>query len=75
MAYGLKTRIWQTGALEWWGLIDGEELYLGSREFPLPPEEGDSWTVRATGDGFTIRDGEICRQGRQQPARLPWEEA
>ncbi len=74
MAYGLKTKIWQTGALEWWGYVDGDEIYLGSREFPQPPEEGDSWTVRATGDRFTILDGEIQRQGRGKPLTYPWEE-
>lgn len=61
MAYNLKTKIWQTGALEWWGMIDGEDVFLGSREFPLPPEEGDSWVVRATGEAFCIVDGAICR--------------
>ena len=43
MAFNLKTRVWQTGALDWWGMIDGDDVYLGSREFPLPPEEGDEW--------------------------------
>jgi hypothetical protein len=66
MAYNLKTRIWQTGALEWWGMIDGEDLYLGSREFPLPPREGDRWVARATGDTFMIVDGEIRRVGQGQ---------
>jgi hypothetical protein len=61
MAYNLKTRIWQTGALEWWGMIDGEDVFLGGREFPLPPEEGDCWVARATGEGFCIADGEIRR--------------
>lgn len=61
MAYNLKTKIWQTGALEWWGMIDGEDVYLGSREFPLPPEEGDHWVARATGEAFCIVDGEIKR--------------
>jgi hypothetical protein len=61
MAYNLKTKIWQTGALEWWGMIEGEDVYLGSREFPLPPEEGDHWVVRATGDAFCIANGEIRR--------------
>jgi len=61
MAYNLKTKIWQTGALEWWGMIDGEDVFLGSREFPLPPEEGDCWVARATGDSFCIIHGEIQR--------------
>jgi len=62
MAFGLKTKIWQTGVLDWWGMIDGEDLYLGRREFPLPPEDGDTWVVRETGETFIIIDGEIRRQ-------------
>ncbi len=62
MAFGLKTKIWQTGVLDWWGMIDGEDLYLGRREFPLPPEDGDIWVVRETGETFIIIDGEIRRQ-------------
>ncbi len=65
LAYFLRTRIWQTGALEWWGRIDNQEVYLGRREFPLPPEQGDQWQVRATGDIFRVVDGEIRRIGRQ----------
>jgi len=61
MAYYLKTKIWQTGALEWWAMIDNEDVYLGTREFPLPPEEGDEWQVRSTGDRFKIIDMKICR--------------
>ncbi len=69
MAYNLKTKIWQTGALEWWGMIDNEDLFLGSREFPQPPAEGDEWLVVATGDRFKIIEGEICRiaTGEKQP--------
>jgi hypothetical protein len=63
MAYGLKTKIWQTGSLDWWGMIDGEDVYLGRREFPLPPEEGDQWVARETGEAFAIIDGEIRRSG------------
>ncbi len=61
MAYGLKTKIWQTGALEWWGMLDGEEVFLGRREFPLPPAEGDEWLVRETGEAFCVVDGKIRR--------------
>jgi len=46
MAYDLKTKIWQTGALDWWGMIGNDDVYLGSREFPLPPAEGDEWIVK-----------------------------
>lgn len=59
MAYHLKTKIWQTGALEWWGMFDEGDLYLGRREFPQPPEEGDEWLVPETGDRFKITNGEI----------------
>lgn len=73
MAFFLKTKIWQTGALEWWGMLDGDDVYLGSREFPLPPEEGDEWHVRATGDKFRIEQGEIIRTGNETIVPLPWE--
>ncbi len=72
MAYYLKTKIWQTGALDWWGFIGGEDVYLGTREFPLPPEEGDEWVVRSTGDRFKIIDGEIRRTGKEEPAQGYW---
>ena len=73
MAFNLKTKIWQTGALEWWGMIGQEDVFLGSREFPVPPEEGDEWTVRATGDRFRIENGEIVRVGRSEPIEdMPW---
>lgn len=61
MAFYLKTKIWQTGQLEWWGLIGNQDCYLGRREFPEPPEEGDEWTVQATGETFRVIDMEICR--------------
>ncbi len=67
MAYNLKTKIWQTGALEWWGMIEREDVFLGSREFPQPPDEGDEWLVRSTGDRFRIVAGEICRIARGEP--------
>jgi len=72
MAYGLKTKIWQTGQLEWYGLIDNEDLYLGSREFPQPPAEGDEWTVKATGFQFRITDGEIRKVGQVEPETPEW---
>ena len=68
MAFFLNTKIWQTGALEWWGLIDNEDLFLGSREFPQPPDEGDEWLVRATGDRFKVINREIVRIGRGDAA-------
>jgi hypothetical protein len=61
MAFNLKTKIWQNGALEWWGLLDGEDVFLGRREFPLPPDEGDEWLVLETGEAFRIVGREIRR--------------
>ncbi|RME39837.1 MAG: hypothetical protein D6794_03215 [Deltaproteobacteria bacterium] len=72
MAFELKTKIWQTGQLEWYGLIDNEDLYLGSREFPLPPEEGDEWTVQETGFRFKIIDGHIRKIGQIEPEKPEW---
>lgn len=72
MAFNLKTKIWQTGALEWWAMIGNEDVFLGSREFPVPPEDGDAWTVRATGEMFKIIDGEICNVGKQEPVQEIW---
>lgn len=72
MAFDLKTKLWQTGALEWWGFIDNEDVFLGSREFPNPPEEGDEWTVKATGDRFKIIDGEIRKIGHEEPKEELW---
>jgi hypothetical protein len=73
MAFFLKTKVWQTGALDWWAMLDGEDVYLGSREFPLPPEEGDAWHVRSTGDKFRIENGEIIRTGNEPVVAMPWE--
>lgn len=67
MAFNLKTKIWQTGALDWWGIIDNQDVYLGNREFPLPPEEGDEWLVRQTGERFKVIDREIRLIARQDP--------
>ena len=73
MAFFLKTKIWQTGALDWWGMIDKEDVYLGSREFPQPPEEGDEWLVKKTGDRFKIIDMEIRLIAKGEPQEnAPW---
>jgi hypothetical protein len=72
MAFNLKTRIWQTGALDWWAMLDNEDVYLGTREFPLPPEEGDEWHVKKTGDLFKVIDGEICRLGNKPYLGEEW---
>jgi hypothetical protein len=52
-----------TGSLEWYTYINGEEVYLGRREFPYPLSEGDRWTT-AQGDIFEVVDGEIRHFGR-----------
>ena len=68
----LKTKLWQTGSLDWWGFIEGEDVFLGSREFPNPPEEGDEWTVKETGDIFRIVEGEVRRIGNRPVEENPW---
>lgn len=74
MAFFLNTKIWQTGALDWWGMIDNEDVYLGSREFPQPPEEGDEWRVKKTGDRFKIINMEIRLIASGEPEVLePWQ--
>ena len=72
MAFFLKTKIWQTGTLEWWGMIDNEDVFLGSREFPQPPEEGDEWLVKITGHRFKIIDREIRLIAKEEPVD-PWQ--
>ena len=71
MAFNLKTKLWQTGALDWWAIIDNEDVYVGTREFPQPPEEGDEWKVRSTGDRFKVIDGEIRLIAKEDPVQ-PW---
>ena len=71
MAFNLKTKLWQTGALDWWAIIDNEDVYLGTREFPQPPEEGDEWKVRSTGDRFKVIDSEIRLIAKEDPVQ-PW---
>ena len=73
MAFFLKTKLWQTGSLDWWAMIDNEDVYLGSREFPLPPEEGDEWVVKKSGDQFKVIGGEIKKIGTVEIIPEPWE--
>ena len=73
MTFNLKTKIWQTGALDWWRMIDNEDVYLGSREFPQPAEEGDEWVVKQSGDQFKIIDSEIKKIGHVDITPAPWE--
>ncbi len=72
MAFFLKTKLWQTGALDWWAMIDNQDVFLGSREFPLPPEEGDEWLVRSTGDRFKVIDSEIRLIGNEEVPEQLW---
>jgi hypothetical protein len=72
MAFFLKTKLWQTGALDWWAMIDNQDVFLGSREFPLPPEEGDEWLVRSTGDRFKVIDSEIRLIGNEEVPEPLW---
>lgn len=72
MAFFLKTKLWQTGALDWWAMIDNQDVYLGSREFPLPPAEGDEWLVRSTGDRFKVIDSEIRLIGNEEVPEQLW---
>ena len=67
----IKNKIWMTGSLEWFGYVDDEEVYLGSREVPVPLEEGDRWT-NAVGDIFQVVDGEIRHLGREEPPKKFW---
>jgi hypothetical protein len=73
MAFHLITKIWQTGSLDWWGMIGGTDVYLGSREFPQPPEDGDEWIVKSTGDVFRVEQGEIIKIGNREVSPEPWE--
>jgi len=67
----LKTRIWMTGALEWYGYVGDKEMFLGQRSFPNPLEEGDEWTTEA-GDMFKVIDGEIRLMGKTDPPKKYW---
>ena len=73
MAFNLITKIWQTGSLDWWGMIDGKDVFLGCRDFTQPPEEGDEWVVKSTGDVFRVVNSEIVRAGHREVTPEPWE--
>lgn len=73
MAFNLITKIWQTGSMDWWGMIDGEDVFLGNRDFPQPPEEGDEWLVKSTGDVFRVVNSEIIRAGHKEVTPEAWE--
>jgi hypothetical protein len=38
----------------------------------MPPEEGDEWHVKKTGDLFKIIDGEIRKVGNKPHTQAPW---
>jgi hypothetical protein len=67
----MNTRIWMTGALEWFAIIDDEEVYLGKRDVPTPLDEGDAWT-NEFGDMFKVIDGEIRLVGKTEPPKKYW---
>ena len=67
----LQTKVWMTGSLDWFALIDGEEVFLGRREVPYPLEEGDSWD-NGFGCVFRVENGEIRILERGAPPREHW---
>jgi hypothetical protein len=67
----LKTKIWMTGAHEWFAYIGDEEIYLGNREVPWPLLEGDTWQ-NENGDIFRITGGDIILAGRSEPPQRGW---
>jgi hypothetical protein len=67
----LKTKIWMTGANEWFAYVGEEKIYLGSREVPWPLLEGDSWK-NEYGDTFHVVGCEIKVLGRTDPPQRGW---
>ena len=67
----IKNRLWMTGSLEWFALLEGEEVFLGRREVPSPLDEGDSWT-NDFGDVFRVENDEIRRVGKVEPPKKFW---
>lgn len=67
----LKTKIWMTGSLDWVARINGEDVWLGKREVPIPLEEGNAW-INQIGDSFKVVDGEIVLLGRVEPPEITW---
>ncbi len=67
----LKNRLWMTGSLEWFALIDGQEVFLGRREVPMPLEEGDTWT-NEVGDVFRVERDEILLVAKVEPPQRFW---
>jgi hypothetical protein len=67
----LKNKIWMTGSLEWFAIIDNNEVFLGRREVPYPLEDGDEWT-NDYGDVFRVENEEIKIVGRVAPPEKHW---
>jgi hypothetical protein len=67
----LKNKIWLNGSFEWYAFLGEDEVFLGSREVPVPMEEGDKWT-NVYGDVFHIKDGEIIHLERVEPPQRYW---
>lgn len=67
----LNTRIWMTGSLDWFAIIDEEEVFLGRRDVPTPLEEGDAWT-NEVGVMFKVIDSEIRIVGKTDPPKKYW---
>jgi hypothetical protein len=67
----IKNKIWMNGSLEWYAYLGDNEVFLGSREVPMPLEEGDKWT-NMYGDVFHIANGEIVHLERVEPPQRYW---
>jgi hypothetical protein len=67
----LKNRLWMTGSLEWFALIEDQEVFLGRREVPTPLEEGDTWT-NDLGDVFRVEHDEIRLVAKVEPPQKYW---
>ena len=71
----LKNRIWMNGNLEWFAyLADGDEVFLGRREVPIPLAEGDEWTndLQRPVVEHHPRIGRLVRTGSNAPPRDYW---
>jgi hypothetical protein len=67
----IKNKMWMNGSLEWYAYLGDNEVFLGSREVPMPLEEGDTWT-NMYGDVFQIENSEIIHVERVEPPQRYW---
>lgn len=67
----LQTKIWMTGAMEWFAYLDEEEVYLGGREVPYPLQDGDRWRNRF-GVTFEVLRGKIRVVDKGEPPENHW---